>query len=1713
MGHVESPLLVASSVSRRLRLHELFTIQAAQWPDKVAVSFENRTLSYRALDEASNRFAHHLQGLGVGRGSLVIICLDRSEDFVVAILGVVKAGGAYVPLDPAQSDERLSSYLSDTQASVVVTSGAIGRSWPSSVRTVLVDEHAHIIAREPVEAPGGQGSSDDLAYVMFTSGSTGTPKGVMITHHNAVRFIRGIQPCLGIEAQDVVALFNSFFWDASVWMMWGALLRGAQLALASLDDCRALHRFARLLQERRVTSLLLTPSVFRQLMPIILSNPADYALRAIAIGGEMLSFASLLPWFDRFGDGLPHLFNAYGPTEITVASSFRRIAREDAESDVGSLIGRPLPDMQYLVLDQDLRPVPEGQVGELFIAGEGLGRGYLRRPGLTADRYLAWFPDGRRIYRTGDRVRRRGDGDTEYLGRVDDQVKIRGHRIEPREIVMHLESLPGVSTAVVVARGEHDAKQLVAYVVPHEGRVLTAEGLKQSLLRNLPEYMVPAAFVFLERLPLQANDKVDLRALPAPRVEVKIGRVPETKVERVLARLFAEALRLPSVGLDDGFLASGGDSLSAAGILWGIQQELGVDLPFRALLAAGTLAELAKLVEQLACSEASVLSPPPPLPRNRLLPLSSSQAQLWHQQRRAPEVPAYNETFVIRPRGLLDEPLLRQALRGLVQRHEVLRCVFVEQEGQPYKRVLADAPVEIYALDLRALSPAERASVAQEQVAEIARRPFDLKGGPLIRFTLVRWEEGEHRLFVTYHHLILDGLAVRVFFSELEAEVNALRAGREDIRPALPLQESEYCAWQLSTLETSRPRLVSYWQERLAGLPELALPTDRPRSGALSLRGESRKWQLSSELSMRARVVAAEAGVTRYMLLLAAFVAFLQRHAGGDEVVLGTFAGGRTLPGSASILGCFVNALVLRIQVDKDAPFRELLARVRDAATEAYAHQDLPFPEVVAAVSPPRHPGKNPLFQVAFAGDPLASPGGAGWRLEHASLDRGTSQFDLTFQLVEQEDGMSLVVEHSTELFDASTVARMVRRYLTLLEGAITALEAPVSLRSRRAIELFLARRRLPLMPAAELDEIRRFSNAVPAPPAEGCLHHLVEAQAARTPDALAAVFEGERLSYRQLDARANQVAHLLRARGVHRGTRVGLCLERSLSMLVGLLGILKAGGAYVPLDPVYPSARLAFMIEDAALPLLLAERRTVGVLPAHGARVVLLDEALAEIDAQPVTPPDVAVSPDDIAYVIYTSGSTGRPKGALVPHRGLCNLAPALIQAFGIRPESRVLQFASICFDASAMEILMALPAGATLVLAPASALLPGPALRRLVREQHVTVTLLTPSALAALSADGAPVDTEALPLTTIIAGGEPCPPQLVARFAPGRRFFNAYGPTEATICATVASCAPDGQRPTVGRALPEVRCLVLDERLEPVPIGVPGELYLGGVGVGHGYLGRAALTATRFVPDPTGGGRLYRTGDRARWRGDGEIELIGRVDEQIKLRGFRIEPGEIEAALALHPAVSAAVVGRVELSPGEPHLVAWIVPRVDATEPRETLPDALKTHLRGRLPAHMVPSVITVIDQIPVSPGGKIDRARLPVPRPAGERRPTTSAPPPEGLAALIASIWQSVLRVPVVGLHDNFFDLGGHSLLMGEVHARLERALGSTVPVTALFQFPTVASLAEHLEGERSGTSNDASGRLALAQESHDRAVLARVAMQRARNQAAGWRMRRG
>ncbi|HEY7767999.1 amino acid adenylation domain-containing protein, partial [Longimicrobium sp.] len=1390
-----------------------------------------------------------------------------------------------------------------------------------------------------------------------------------------------------------------------------------------------------------ITHLYQTAALFNQ---HVREQVDVYAgLRQLVFGAEAVGTESVRR---MLREGKPaRVLHEYGPTEATVWCTLEEV-EEVAEDAPTVLIGRPIPNARAYVLDPAGEPLPVGIPGDLCIGGEGVVRGYLGRPGLTAERFV---PDpfaaepGARMYRTGDRARWRAEGKLEFMGRLDDQVKIRGFRIEPGEVEAAIAAYPGVREARVMMREDQPGdKRLVAYVV---GSV-DPDGLRAHLRQGLPEYMVPQAVVALDRLPLTPNGKVDRKALPVP--EYAAGAesyvAPRTPVEEVLAGIWAQVLGVDRVGVEDDFFALGGHSLLVTRLLARVQNALGAVVPLRAVFEGPTVAQLAARVEEVRRAGLPALPPVVPAARTGALPLSFAQERLWFMDQLEPGSAAYNVPVAVRLGGALDVAALERALGEIVRRHEALRTVFAEVDGAPVQVV---APAGGFALpveDLSGLGEADREAEVSRRAGEEAARPFDLAAGPLFRAALLRLGADEHVLLVGMHHIVSDGWSMGVLFRELSALYAAYRQGGESPLPELSVQYADYAVWQREQFAGEvLDRQLAYWRERLAGAPELLeLPTDHPRPPAQTYRGAMVPVQLPLQLQERLQALGRSEGATLYMTLLSAYQVLLSKYSGSEDVVVGSPTAGRTRAEVEELIGFFVNTMVLRTDLSGDPSFRELLGRVREATLGAYEHQELPFERLVAELQPERSRSHAPIFQASFTMDDTQGTGSglAELSIQGVGAELGVAKLDLALTLLATPHGLRGGVTYSTDLFERGTIERMVRHLERVLEQAAANADVRLS--------------RLELLSAEERGLVVEEWNRTDAEyPADRCIHELFEGRAAETPDAAAVRFAGAALTYRELDHAANRLANHLRRRGVGPETRVGICLERGTELVVSILAVLKAGGAWVPLDPAYPAERLNFMLADSGARLLLTRRPLPEGLAPHAAEAVFLDAERERIEAESAQPPAAGVLPENLAYVIYTSGSTGRPKGVLVPHRGLANVARGHARDLGVEAGDRVLQFASPSFDASVFEMVMALAAGATLVLGTRETLAPGPDLVRFLHDEKVTVATLPPSALSVLPVEELPA------LRTLLTAGEACTAELVERWAPERRFFNLYGPTEATIWSTTAACAPGGGRPPIGRPVANTRAYVLDRRGEPVPVGVPGELYVGGAGVTRGYAGRPALTAERFVPDAFGaaGGRLYRTGDRVRWSARGELEFLGRVDAQVKIRGFRIEPGEIEGVLRRSEGVSESVVVARDDVAGEKQLVAYVVGNVDA--------GALREHLLRELPEYMVPSAVVVLDAFPLTPNGKLDRKALPAPdfAPAEEGYVAPRTPTEQALV----EIWTEVLHLDRVGVAESFFELGGHSLLATLMVARVQQVFGIEVPVRAIFDEPTIAEMAVRVD----------------------------------------------
>ncbi|MEU0563737.1 amino acid adenylation domain-containing protein, partial [Dactylosporangium sp. NPDC006015] len=1620
---------------------ELFTAQVARDPDAVAVMCDGVSLTYGELDARADSLARLLVARGVRPESVVGLCLPRGVDMVVALSAAWKAGAAYVPIDPQYPADRVGFMVADAAPVCVVTvSSAAGVLAGSDVDLVLLDDPAG-------EASGASLPAlplpDQSAYVIYTSGSTGRPKGVAVTHAGLANAVGVLAPVFGAGPGVGVLQFASFSFDASVLDVAVALTSGARLVVASSVE----RADAGLLRDLVTSAGVEVASVVPSLLEVL--TPQDFAcVRRMVVGSEALSARQAERW--SVGRLLVH---AYGPTEAAVIMATSVMDPQRIAGVPVVPFGRPMGNSRTYVLDEWLSPVPAGVAGELYVAGVQLARGYVGRAGLTAERFVADPFDrtgGGRLYRTGDVVRWTADGELVFVGRADQQVKIRGFRIEPGEIEAVLAGHPRVAQAAVIAREDTTGdKRLVAYVVPADGH---GDGLPAALrgfaADRLPEYMVPAAVVVLAGLPLSPNGKLDRRALPAPDFApaAGAGRAPANVREELLCLAFAEVLGLDAVGVDDDFFALGGHSLLAVRLVSRVRAVFGVELSLRALFEAPTVAGLAERLTGAGQARSALV----PWQRPERLPLSYAQQRLWFIGQLEGPSPLYNIPAVLGLSGQVDTVALAAALRDVIGRHEVLRTVFPTADGQPYQRIIAPAD-----LDWQLESSDVSSAGLVEAVTGATRHTFDLAREVPIRAWLFTTETGERVLVVVVHHIAGDGWSMSPFAADVTTAYEARAAGRRPEWVPLPVQYADYTLWQRELLgdetdpDSVMSRQVAYWRRALAGVPEeLALPADRRRPSVAGHQGHSVPVRVSPEVHARLLQVAREHGVTVFMVLQAGLGLLLSKLGAGTDIPIGVATAGRTDQALDDLVGFFVNTLVMRTDLSGDPTFVELLGRVRETALAGFEHQDVPFERLVEELAPVRSLSRHPLFQVMLTvqntGDAVLDlPGGQAPPADATQVETVQSaRFDLDLVVVEVFDadgtpaGLRGALIGSADLFDAGTVVDVAARWVRMLAAVVADPSAPMSV--------------VDVLGADERDRVLREWNATAVDVPAAVVPELFAAQVARDPDAVAVMCDGASVSYGELDVRADGLARLLMARGVRPESLVGLCLPRGVDMVVALLAVWKAGGAYVPIDPEYPADRVGFMVADAAPVCVVTVSSAAQVLAGSDVDLVLVDDLPADTLGEALP---VRALPGHLAYVIYTSGSTGRPKGVGVSHGALANSAHVFGPVFGAGPGVGVLQFASFSFDASVLDVAVALTSGARLVVASSAERADAGLLRDLVTSAGVLVTSVVPSLLEAIT----PRDLG--PVRRVVVGSEAISARQAALWSTDRLLVNTYGPTEAAVMIAAGTVdmerVPAGGVVPFGRPMGNSRTFVLDEWLSPVPAGVPGDLYLAGAQLARGYLGRAGLTADRFVADPfdrTGGGRLYRTGDVVRWTTDGELVFVGRADQQVKIRGFRIEPGEIEAVIAAHPHVARAAVIAREDADGDKRLVAYVVGDVDG--------GALREFVGSRLPEYMVPAAIVVLAALPLSPNGKLDRKALPAPdftAAAGAGRGPASV-----REELLCRAFAEVLGLDVVGVDDDFFALGGHSLLAVRLVEWL-RVRGVSVSVRALFVSPTPAGLA--------------------------------------------------
>ncbi|NCQ67933.1 MAG: amino acid adenylation domain-containing protein [Microcystis aeruginosa W13-15] len=1676
-----------------LCLHKLFEQQVKQNPQAIAVKLENEFFTYQELNNRANQLAHYLQSLGVKADSLVGIFVERSLDMIIGILGILKAGGAYIPLDIDYPPERIAYLLEDTQLSILLTQSKFVEQLPQfPPNTICLDQDWSIIAKQSTVKPLVAVEQHNLAYIIYTSGSTGQPKGVMIEHRSVVNYILTTIREYGITSEDQILQFSSVCFDPSVEEIFVSLLSGATLVLRTEEMLRSSEDFWQCCQKWQLTVLGIPTAYWHQLVSELTPTalPILSKIKVIFIGGEAIQPAKVQQWQTITGQysPLPRLFNGYGPTEATIAATFSEFT---SPTITNVPIGRPLSNTQVYILDAFLQPVPVGVAGELHIGGVGLARGYFNRPELTQEKFIpnSFEKDEvipptplnkggngpSKLYKTGDLCRYLPDGNIEYLGRIDNQVKIRGFRIELGEIETVLSQHSAVKTAVVIAwEDETNQKRLVAYIIPQveiispqkEENSLNVTELRQFLKAKLPEYMIPSAFVILESLPLTPNGKTDYRALPTPEFQSQEQYIaPRNPIEEILSSIWAKVLKVAQVGIHDNFFELGGHSLLATQLISRIREAFQVEMPLRELFVAQTIAELAQVIKRI--SQQEQITELPILPRDKAaeLPLSFAQTRLWFLAEFESNSSFYNIPLALRLEGTLNSQILIQSLEEICDRHEALRTNFITVDGIP-TQIIQTRTWTVTVVDLQHLSSSEKVIASQELTQNQAIQPFDLASEPLIRITLVVLSETEHLLLVCMHHIVSDGWSMGVFLQELTALYNAYIQGLSSPLNTLSIQYGDFTLWQRQWLQGEvLQQQLDYWQKQLADAPALlSLPTDRPRPNQQSFAGGHLPFSLSLELTEKLTQLTQEQGVTLFMTLLTAYAVLLYRYTEQEDILIGTPIANRNRREIEGLIGFFVNTLVLRIDLSGKPNFNQLLGRVREMAMDAYAHQDLPFEMLVEVLQPERDLSHAPLFQVDFLlqNSPPSPLELTGLTATPLTTENDTAKFDLTLAMENTGAGLQGVWEYNTDLFDRSTIERLTGNFITLLEALVVNPQQQIF--------------QLPLLTEVEAKELLQDWNATEKEyPFHQCVHHLFEEQAARTPDAVAVVFEGQELTYQELNIQANQLAHYLQSLGVNSEVLVGIYLERSLLVIVGLLAVLKAGGAYLPLDPDYPKQRLTYMAEDAQISLLLTQESLLDSLPVEDVGVIVLDKLAEILTVQSPENPLSEVVSENLLCLLYTSGSTGKPKGVMLTHAALVNHSWGISEVFGLTESDRVLQFASFGFDVAAEEIFPTWLKGGTVVLRPGQMFATLTDFANFIEQERLTVLNITPAywhewALA-VSQSLATVPSS---LRVVAVGGDAVLPETVNiwRQMVGKRVqcINVYGPTEASVTAIVHDLL-DYQSEKInsvliGRPIANTKAYILDQNLQPVPIGVKGELHLCGVRLARGYLNRPELTAEKFINNPFANAafnRLYKTGDLARYLPDGNIECFGRIDNQVKIRGFRIELGEIEAVLNQNIDVQTSCVIIREDTPGDKYLVAYIVAHYE----RIPMISELRQFLSSKLPLYMVPQAFVFLESLPLTTNRKVDRRALPAPDKIGNRRDQYVAPR-NGIEEMLVQIWTEILKVEQVGIYDNFFEIGGHSLLATQLVSRIRSLFKIELPLRSLFAAATVVELA-HLIGQ--------------------------------------------
>lgn len=1670
------------SLPEDICLHQLFAEQVQKAPDVTAVISEDDKLTYRELDGKANHIAHYLAGLGIREGSLIGVCAARSARVICALLGVLKAGCAYVPLDPAYPVERLADMMEDTQAPVVLTDYEhLTLSSNFAGKVISIDE---VHARDSGKVSSFTSASpkpDSLAYVIYTSGSTGKPKGVCCHHRGVANLLNDFQRKHLIATGDICSWWTSLNFDVSVYEIFSALTAGASLIIVP-ETVRA---DSRLLMEwlcaNGITSSYLPPFMVADLHDWMRQNPGKSPLRRLLVGVEPIPERTLSAICDVSKD--LRIFNGYGPTEATVCATLYSVNTENPLHG-NAPIGTPVQNTSIYLLDEKGRAVPPGCSGEIHIGGAGVAKGYLNRPELTSARFLpdpfSESPDAL-MYKTGDLARLLPDGNLEFIGRTDFQVKFCGFRIELTEIETQLRNVEGIREAAVLLREDEPHRQkLVAYLVASPGSTLTGGDLRDRLRSYLPDYMIPSAFVLLDRMPSTQNGKTDRDALPPPTPYNQLEdshrgyREPVSPIQTSIAGFFKEILCRSNVGLDDDFFQLGGHSLLATQLVSRICRTFAVDLPLSTVFKSPTVEALSEEVEARSGESRSDHLPPIVSTAGQGdSPLSFSQMRVWYLDQLEPGTPAYNIYLAYRLRGALNLAALRESFTELVRRHESLRTIFRKRDGQPVQVISGIEPVRLDFVDLDHVSESNREREALRLAEDEYHRGFDLSTGPLFRVLILRLAKEHHVMVITVHHIVSDGWSMGIIVKELVELYTGFCSNERASLPPVSLRYGDFARWQRDWMAGQRiDSQIEYWKARFAQMPEpLELPTDRPRPAVQSYRGASRTLIIEQEVYELATELGKKEGVSLFMILLAAFKALLFRYTNQGDLCAGTFIANRNRVETENLVGFFINSLAMRTDLADNPSYETLLKRVRQTALGAYANQDVPFERLLEEINPPRNLSYTPLFQVMMVLQNMPFPklDLLGLSSETLELKTFRSNFDLTLWLYEVESGIKAVLEYSTELFEEATAVRMLRHFESILRDAV---KNP----AKRISELdMLSREELTTI-------IRDWSGDLQPPSAPTIpVHHLFSEQAKQHPHRLAILTPpangGQllKMTYGELDRRSDRLAAYLVKKGVGRDRLVGIVMNRSPMLIIGILSVLKSGGAYVPIDASQPRERTAFIIRDIQAPLILTDEANLNAVSdaveQERTEILCLHRDQENLEQEVGAAFRPASDMESLAYSIYTSGSTGQPKGVLIEHRALAAFIRSAIGLYHVSTEDRVLQFASPSFDASIEEIFATLCAGATLILRSDEMIRSMPVFLEACRNLGITLldlpTAFWHQMVAALESGELTLPKS---VRLVIIGGEQALPDKVTSWNKAvngaARLINTYGPTETTVVATAmeiqAGCCAQSndERVPIGRPLSHLKAFVLDPHGQTVPAGVVGELHIGGTALARGYLNQPERTAERFLADPfsvNNGARIYRTGDLVRFLPDGTLEFLGRLDRQVKIRGFRVELGEIETALNRLDGVKESAVVASEVQKGPLQLAAYIVcesqSELDFTD--------LRTKLARVLPDFMLPSFYTPIEKIPLTASGKIDARALPDPALSISSQDDYVAPR-NPLEEILVEIWCDTFGIARVGIRDNFFDLGGHSLLSLQIIDRVNRA-GLWLTPIGFMQNPTIEKLA--------------------------------------------------